>query len=58
MRELTENEMRELKGGEVVTVAAIMAMVVAALVAVIAYKLFTSSKGSTTIPGGFKFSWA
>lgn len=58
MRELSDHEMKELKGGEAITIAAVMALLVTALVAVIAYKLFTSSKGSTTIPGGFKFTWA
>ena len=54
--ELTIEEMKNLKGGEL-TVAAVMAVMVAAIVAVIVYRLFMSSEGSTTLPGGFKFTW-
>lgn len=56
MRELTIEEMKTLKGGEL-TVAAVLAVMVAAVVAVIIYRLFMSSSGSTTLPGGFKFEW-
>lgn len=56
MRELTIEEMKALKGGEL-TVAAVLAVMVAAVVAVIIYRLFMSSSGSTTLPGGFKFEW-
>lgn len=53
---LTNDEMKKIKGGEI-TIAAIMAVMLAAVVSVIVYRLFMSDKGSTTIPGGFKFSW-
>lgn len=56
MKELNDFQMTEIKGGEV-TVAAMMALMVAAIVAVVIYRLFMSDKGSTTLPGGFKFSW-
>lgn len=56
MRELTIEETKTLKGGEL-TVAAVLAVMVAAVVAVIIYRLFMSSSGSTTLPGGFKFEW-
>ena len=56
MRELTIEEIKTLKGGEL-TVAAVLAVMVAAVVAVIIYRLFMSSSGSTTLPGGFKFEW-
>lgn len=58
MRELSVIEMRNIVGGEAITVCAVMALMVAALIAVIAYKMFTTSKGSAQIPGGFKFTWA
>ena len=43
---------------ELFTIAAVMACLAAAIVAVICYRLFMSSSGSTTIPGGFKFTWS
>ena len=39
------------------TLTSVMAVLAIALVAVICYRIFTSSKGSTTLPGGFKFDW-
>lgn len=56
MKELNDLQMSHITGGEV-TVAAMMALMVAAIVAVVIYRLFMSDKGSTTLPGGFKFSW-
>ena len=53
---LNESEMANLKGGEL-TLMAVMTVLVAAIVAVIIYRLFMSDKGSTSLPGGFKFSW-
>ena len=56
-RILTEKEMSEISGGEVITVSAVMAVLCAAIIAVVVYKLFMSKKGTTTVPGGWKFSW-
>lgn len=56
MIQLTDSEMMTLKGGEI-TIAAVIGVMSAALIAVIIYRLFMSEKGSTTLPGGFKFSW-
>lgn len=56
MIQLTDSEMMTLKGGEI-TIAAVIGVMSAALIAVIIYRLFMSDKGSTTLPGGFKFSW-
>ena len=55
---LSDVEMMTLTGGEVFTIAAVMACLAAAIVAVICYRLFMSKSGSTTLPGGFKFTWA
>lgn len=55
---LTPEEMENHFIGEGLTVAAVMAVVVIAVMAVVVYKLFMSDKGSTQIPGGWKFSWA
>lgn len=57
MRILNENEMKEIIGGEAITLTAVLAVLAAAIVAVIVYKLFISNKGGATLPGGWKFSW-
>jgi len=54
---MNEEELNDTKCGEAITVAAVMAILATAIVAVVIYKLYTSSKGSTTIPGGWKFTW-
>lgn len=57
----TQLSIIELKNhlvGEGITVAAIMTVVLAAILAVVVYRLFLSGKGGVTIPGGWKFSWA
>jgi hypothetical protein len=54
---LTNAEMANIKGGEAITLAAVMTILVIAIITVVVYKLFTSHAGSTTIPGGFKFEW-
>lgn len=54
---LTNEEMEQHRVGEPITLTALMTVVCSAIVAVIVYKLFLSNKGSTTIPGGWKFTW-
>jgi hypothetical protein len=54
---LTMKEMSMLAGGEAISLAAVMAILVIAIAAVVAYRLFMSSEGSAQIPGGFKFTW-
>jgi hypothetical protein len=57
MEELTQEEMLSLSGGEPVSLAAVMAVMIVAISAVIVYRLFMSSTGKATIPGGFQFEW-
>ena len=54
---LTNEQMESTSGGEAVTVASVMAVLCAAVIAVVIYRLFMSSKGSATVPGGWKFTW-
>lgn len=54
---MTLEEMEQHVVGEAITMTAVMTIAVIALVAVIVYRLFMSGKGSTTLPGGFKFEW-
>ena len=54
---LSEVEMQNHYVGEAITVTAVMALLCAAIIAVVIYRLFRSSKGSAAVPGGWKFSW-
>ncbi len=54
---LSEEEMQNHYVGEAITVTAVMALLCAAIIAVVLYRLFRSSKGSAAVPGGWKFSW-
>ena len=56
-RILSKEEMIATKGGEAITVASVMAVLCAAVVAVVIYRLFMSKKGTATVPGGWKFTW-
>ena len=53
---LNEKEASQIVTGEV-TLAAVMAICAIAIVAVVVYKMFMSNEGSSTVPGGWKFSW-
>lgn len=57
MRELNQQEMKMLNGGEVLTLSAVLAVLVVAIIAVVCYRLFMSSEGSVSLPGGYKFTW-
>ncbi len=57
MEELSQQDMMSLYGGEPVSLAAVMAVMIVAISAVIVYRLFMSSTGKATIPGGFQFEW-
>ncbi len=54
---LTEKEMQEQVSGEALTLTAVMAVLATAIIAVVVYRMFMSNKGSTTVPGGWKFTW-
>ena len=56
-RLLTESEMENQISGEALTLTAVMAVLATAIISVVVYKLFMSDKGSTTVPGGWKFTW-
>ncbi|MBR2506209.1 MAG: hypothetical protein IKB70_04705 [Bacilli bacterium] len=58
MELLTTQQLKNHIVGEGITVAAIMTVVLAAILAVVIYRLFLSNKGGVTIPGGWKFSWS
>ena len=55
-RLLTEEENKKIVTGEI-TLAAVMAVCAIAIVAVVVYRMFMSKEGSSSIPGGWKYSW-
>jgi hypothetical protein len=57
MTELTTFEMEHIRGGEVISLTAVMAIMIIAITTVIVYRLFMSTNGVATIPGGFRFEW-
>ncbi|MFA7032233.1 MAG: hypothetical protein WC201_01555 [Bacilli bacterium] len=56
--ELTPTQMENHFIGEAITLTAVMAIIAIAVMAVVVYRLFVSSKGSAVIPGGWKFTWS
>ena len=58
MKELTNEQMSQIIGGEVITLTAVLALLAAAVIAVVVYKLFISDRGGKVeLPGGWKFQW-
>jgi hypothetical protein len=57
MHLIPEEELSSIIGGEPVSLAAVMAVMIIAISTVIVYRLFMSSQGKAQIPGGFTFEW-
>lgn len=57
MERLDDLALSKIEGGAAVTLSMVMAYLIIPIVLAIVYRLFMSKKGSTTIPGGFKFTW-
>lgn len=57
MRILRDEELASVRGGEPLTLSAVMAMMAVAVVTIVCYKLFQSGKGKVSLPGPFSFSW-
>lgn len=53
---ISQEECKSIVTGEI-TLAAVMAVCAIAVMAVVIYKLFMTKEGSSTIPGGWKFTW-
>ena len=54
---LSEEELEAEHPGEAITFASVMAIMVVAMMAVVVYRVFKSSKGSIKLPGGYGFEW-
>ncbi|MCQ2796426.1 MAG: hypothetical protein MJ213_03885 [Bacilli bacterium] len=57
MQKLTDQQMANVKVGEAITLASVMAVLSIAITAVVVYKLFTKGTGGVSLPGGYKFEW-
>jgi len=55
---LDDEEMKKIKGGEALTLTAVMALLAIGLVTIICYKFFFSKAGKAILPGGFTFQWS
>ena len=53
---LSKENLKTIVTGEV-ALATVMAICAIALISVVIYKLFMSNEGSSTVPGGWKFTW-
>ena len=56
MYKLSEKDMKTIVTGEI-ALATVLTICAIALMSVVIYKMFMSSEGSSTVPGGWKFSW-
>jgi len=54
---IDKQEAQSVKGGEAITLTAVMAILAISIVAIVCYRFFVSPKGKVTLPGGFKFEW-
>ncbi len=55
---LTLEETHLYHVGEAVTMATVALVFAVAILAIAAYKLFTSGKAKVEMPGGYKFEWS
>jgi len=56
MRKLTNEECASVHTGAL-TLTTVLTVIAVSLMAVVVYKLFMSKEGSSTVPGGWKFTW-
>ena len=53
---LSQKDMKAIVTGEI-ALATVLTICAIALMSVVIYKLFMSNEGSTSVPGGWKFTW-
>lgn len=56
-KELTNEQLKEIKVGEGITIAAVAGIIAIAIAVVVVYRLFMSKEASAALPGGYKFEW-
>ena len=57
MEKLSLQELESIKPGEPITLTAVLAIMAVGILAVVMFKLFSSSSGKTSLPGGWSFDW-
>ena len=57
VREVSIEEASTIKGGEVITIGLVCAVLSIAILSVFVWKFFTSDTGKASFPGGFSFEW-
>lgn len=55
-RSLTDYELENIRPGEPITMALVLASMVIGLLAVVIYRLFMSYEGTVKLPGGYQFT--
>ena len=58
IREVSLEEACTVKGGEVITIGLVCAVLSIAILSVFVWKFFTSESGKASFPGGFSFEWS
>ena len=54
---LSSQELNNIRPGEALTLGAVIAVMVIALMAVVVYKLFSKDQGKVKLPGSYSFEW-
>jgi hypothetical protein len=57
IREVSLEEASNIRGGEVITIGLVCAVLSIAILSVFVWKFFTSDSGKASFPGGFSFEW-
>lgn len=55
---VSKREAKKITGGEVIAIAAVATVLAIGILTIVVWKMYTSSKGTVQLPGGFKFQWA
>lgn len=55
---LTNQELTSIHVGEAISMATVALVFAVVILAIAAYKLFTSGKAKVEMPGGYKFEWS
>ncbi|MBQ9730939.1 MAG: hypothetical protein IJV94_02275 [Bacilli bacterium] len=58
IRDVSYEEGMNVKGGEVITIGLVCAVLSIAILSVFVWKFFTSDSGKASFPGGFSFEWS
>lgn len=58
IREVSLEEASTIKGGEIISIGLVCAVLSIAILSVFVWKFFTSDSGKASFPGGFSFEWS